>query len=1057
MKTIKLLLFAWAIAITQAQAQTNYVKGLTVMVEFSDAPFNKPEDSIAMMMNQPGFSGWGNEGSVRDYYLTQTNGKYDFTYTVIKVTLPHTAAYYYVDKLGSDINDIVEQINIKYPNGFQNLTILPDNSIQAVTILTKARTRISVGAWAFGEQPGNISIKNNGVFVKIINGNITNYGFENPEHNTICHEMGHCVFGWPDHYNVIPTIGNIGHYCLMGSGGSSKKPMPISTPLRYKKGWITTVNEITNSSTQTYTITSNSYNQVYKYTNVNNPKEYFLISAYVHNGYYLSLTGDNYVPDQGLAIWYVDEDGGYEKPNFTIAPRIRLVQADGIDEMNDPQKNHHDLRGDDTDMFDNIFNKFNDALYPTFRWKDGSLTGLNLSEISAPGATMTFKFNAKTASVSTTATVNGKISPAGLVNITPGQSKVFNFIPDPGYAVDQVLVNGVNQGAIASYTFNNVNANHTLSVTFKVSSNSYLLPAPWTSTDIGAPTNAGASNFVNYSYTVKAFGTDIWGNYDQFHFAYKPLAGDGEIIAKVSLLTLADWTKAGLMIRESLAPDAKHFMAVKTGWNGIATQWRSTSGGGSDNINNQNLNIENWIKIVRTGNIFTSYYSRDGISWTYQYSTNIAMSANAYVGFAAIGTNDIAQKAVFENVTVTGTNLPPTVNITSPINNASFTVPANITISANATDADGVVSKVEFFNGTTKLGEDVSAPFAFTWNNVAAGNYAITAKATDNTGASTTTSPMNITVVNNGTCNEPQYVAGSVYATGVVVKNNNKKYTCNVGGWCSSAAAWAYEPGVGSAWQSAWTETGVCGGTNLNPTVSITSPNNNATFTAPATINITATAADADGTVSKVEFFNGTIKLGEDLTAPFTYSWNNVSAGTYTVTAKATDNAGASTISASIALVVNGSGTCTAQQWTSVAYNGGAIVQYNGIKYLANWWTQNERPDLNNGPTGSGKPWTSQGNCTARVDHSFQVKAISVIAPNPVSNESTLFLNLENDDHIDIIVLDRLGKKVLDVHHGPLTAGNTEINIDGSSLPTGLYVLNIKGMHTNQLINFIKQ
>ena len=67
------------------------------------------------------------------------------------------------------------------------------------------------------------------------------------------------------------------------------------------------------------------------------------------------------------------------------------------------------------------------------------------------------------------------------------------------------------------------------------------------------------------------------------------------------------------------------------------------------------------------------------------------------------------------------------------------------------------------------------------------------------------------------------------------------------------------------------------------PTVAITSPANNAIFTAPASISINATASDADGFVSKVEFFNGNIKLGEDLSSPYSYTWNDVATGSETV------------------------------------------------------------------------------------------------------------------------------------------------------------------------------
>jgi hypothetical protein len=99
-----------------------------------------------------------------------------------------------------------------------------------------------------------------------------------------------------------------------------------------------------------------------------------------------------------------------------------------------------------------------------------------------------------------------------------------------------------------------------------------------------------------------------------------------------------------------------------------------------------------------------------------------------------------------------------------------------------------------------------------------------------------------------------------------------------------------------------------CGGgvsVNVAPTVNITSPVNNATFNAPATITINANAADSDGTISKVEFYNGTTLLGSSVNSPYSYSWTNVVAGTYTLTAKATDNKGASTTSTAITVVVS--------------------------------------------------------------------------------------------------------------------------------------------------------
>jgi glucose/arabinose dehydrogenase/PKD repeat protein len=93
---------------------------------------------------------------------------------------------------------------------------------------------------------------------------------------------------------------------------------------------------------------------------------------------------------------------------------------------------------------------------------------------------------------------------------------------------------------------------------------------------------------------------------------------------------------------------------------------------------------------------------------------------------------------------------------------------------------------------------------------------------------------------------------------------------------------------------------------NQSPTIAISSPAANATYSAPATITINANAADTDGSISKVEFFQGNTKLGEDSTSPYSFSWANVAAGTYQLTAKATDNAGATKTSSTVQVSVAG-------------------------------------------------------------------------------------------------------------------------------------------------------
>lgn len=94
----------------------------------------------------------------------------------------------------------------------------------------------------------------------------------------------------------------------------------------------------------------------------------------------------------------------------------------------------------------------------------------------------------------------------------------------------------------------------------------------------------------------------------------------------------------------------------------------------------------------------------------------------------------------------TGANQPPTVSLTAPANGASYAAGSNIGVAANAADSDGNVTQVEFFRGTASLGVDTSAPYSATWNNATAGSHTFKAVATDNGGASTTSTTVSITV-----------------------------------------------------------------------------------------------------------------------------------------------------------------------------------------------------------------------------------------------------------------------------------------------------------------------
>ena len=96
-------------------------------------------------------------------------------------------------------------------------------------------------------------------------------------------------------------------------------------------------------------------------------------------------------------------------------------------------------------------------------------------------------------------------------------------------------------------------------------------------------------------------------------------------------------------------------------------------------------------------------------------------------------------------------NTPPTISLTTPANGAYYTAPATIALAATAADSDGTIAKVEFFRGKKLIGASTAAPYGVTWSDVPAGNYSLTAKATDNGGAVTTSQavPITVTAPNN--------------------------------------------------------------------------------------------------------------------------------------------------------------------------------------------------------------------------------------------------------------------------------------------------------------------
>jgi hypothetical protein len=227
------------------------------------------------------------------------------------------------------------------------------------------------------------------------------------------------------------------------------------------------------------------------------------------------------------------------------------------------------------------------------------------------------------------------------------------------------------------------------------------------------------------------------------------------------------------------------------------------------------------------------------------YSGPYALTARAIDNGGAATTS----AAVAVTVSTSAGNQPPVVTLTAPSNGATYTAPATIVMTATASDADGI-GRVEFYQGANKLGEDYTSPYTWTIFGAPAGNYsggyALTARAFDNRGTSATSNAVSVTV-SAGASNQP-------------------------------------------------------------PVVSLTAPFNGAVYNAPGIIVMTATASDYDGSISRVEFYQGANKLGERYAPPYTWTIYGAPAGVYSgayaLTVKAFDNRGAVTTSNAVAVTV---------------------------------------------------------------------------------------------------------------------------------------------------------
>lgn len=279
-------------------------------------------------------------------------------------------------------------------------------------------------------------------------------------------------------------------------------------------------------------------------------------------------------------------------------------------------------------------------------------------------------------------------------------------------------------------------------------------------------------------------------------------------------------------------------------------------------------------------------------------------------------------------------NQPPIVTLTSPAAGAVFQLPTNILLTATASDPDGVVLKVEFYDDTVKLGEALAAPYSLVWSNPPAGPHRMQARAVDDSGASTSSSIAMISVM------------------------------------------------------------------TIPPFVELTSPADGSVLVAGQDLNVAATASDADGSISRVQFFTNGVAFAETLAPPYWATQSNLAPGLYLLSAVATDNSGDVSTSAVVRVafgtgkITNASLVATGSVWSYFDKGSLPATNWYTAAYSDAAWSKGPA-QLGYGNTNDATPVSYGGNGSAKYPTTYFRRAFLVTNATEITSLTAL---LKRDD-----------------------------------------------------------
>ncbi|MDX1951995.1 MAG: PA14 domain-containing protein [Verrucomicrobiota bacterium] len=467
-----------------------------------------------------------------------------------------------------------------------------------------------------------------------------------------------------------------------------------------------------------------------------------------------------------------------------------------------------------------------------------------------------------------------------------------------------------------------------------------------TSADIGGPA-AGSTTTLSDGYELRAGGADIWGNSDQFRYAYEQRSGDFDVRVRVESLTQTDlYTKAGLMVRDTLAANARHIFALVFPSNaarnnndgGYEFQSRDTVGGNATAIYppapQPRVGFPNtWLRLKREGNIWTAYSSSDGEVWQLYATKTLALPSTIYFGLAVTahtGSGALAtarfhfqesrmQQWVFpsrqdclschtraaggvlgmktrqSNCDITFSQTGVTDNQIRAWNHAGYFEPG--------VDEAAIPEMLKLVTVTNETAELEFRVRSYLDANCSHCHRPGGARANWDARIET---PLGLANIVGGSVAEtlgvpgaqnvaPQDLARSIMHKRISTATESYKMP-------PLAKNVVDRPAVDAI--AAWINT-----LSAPPQVAMTSPVNGGLYYSPVTLRLGVNAQSTNGAITKVQYYVGETKIGESTTPPFSIDWAPEQNGSFEITAFATDAANLTGKSAPVSITVIGAGT----------------------------------------------------------------------------------------------------------------------------------------------------